>query len=270
MNPYIDLLRPKNCVMASIATIIGFVLVSFNITTSFFLAIIVTFIICGAGQAINDVFDAKIDKKTKDKNKPIASGKISEKNALYYAIVLFIIGNILALFINQTAFIISIIISILLILYSALLYKKKYFGNFIIAIGTALPFIFGAASANNISALVVVFAISAFFANMARELTKDFEDIKKDKGFKITLPMLNEKLSHRLIIFYYFMSVGIAVGAFALYNLNYIYIGLIYLSTFIFLNGILHLRKKDFSKSQKNSKKGMITSLIAFIATIFR
>lgn len=269
MNHYIELLRPKNCIIACIATLIGFSLITLDFGLNLVLALLVTFFVCGAGQAINDVFDYKIDKKI-NKNKPIPSKRITQQNALKYSIFLFTIGNLLALLINPIAFFISLTISIFLILYSSVLYKKKYFGNIVVAIGTALPFIFGAASAGNINALIILFAISAFFANMARELTKDLEDIKKDKGFKITLPMINEKLTHRLIILYYFISIGIAVGIFAIYYISIFYIFFIYLTTFIFLNGMLQLRRKNFEMSQKHSKKGMVMSLVAFVSAILR
>lgn len=269
MNPYLELLRPKNCIIACIATLIGFSLITLEFGLSFILAILVTFLICGAGQAINDVFDYNVDKKI-NKNKPIPSKRVSQQNALRYSILLFVIGNLLAILINQTAFLISLTISLLLIIYSAVLYKKKYYGNIVVAFGTALPFIFGAASAGNINQLIIFFALSAFFANIARELTKDLEDVKKDTGFKLTLPMINEKLTHRLIILCYFISIGIAVGIFATHHVSIWYIIFIYITTFIFLNGILQLRRKKFDLSQKHSKKGMAMSLIAFISTILR
>jgi geranylgeranylglycerol-phosphate geranylgeranyltransferase len=268
-NPYIEILRPMNCFMASIATIIGYSIITLDFSFSLILAVISTFIICGAGQAINDVYDAEIDKKV-SKKRPIPSGRISEKSALNYSISLFLIGIFISIFINLSAFIIASFISLLLIVYSAVLYKKKYLGNAVVALGTALPFIYGAATAGTINSLIVVFSLSAFFANLARELTKDFEDVKKDKGVKLTMPMINEKLTHRLIILFYFISIGIAVGAFAIFKLNIIYIFFVYLTTFVFLSGMLNLRRKDFNKSQSHSKKGMLMSLIAFVSSIFR
>lgn len=268
-NPYIEILRPLNCIMASIATIIGYAIITLNFNFSLVLAIISTFLICGAGQVINDYYDRHIDKKI-NKKKPIPSKRISEENAFRYAVGLFFLGIIISYFINLSAFIIAIVISILLFIYSAILYKKKYLGNTVVALGTALPFIFGAASAGHISSLIIVFSLSAFFANLSRELTKDFEDLKKDKGFKQTLPMTHENISRKFIVLFYFISVSIGVGAFIIYDLSLIYLFFIYLTTFIFLNGMLNLRRKDFNKSQKNSKKGMLMSLIAYIASIFK
>ena len=269
MNPYLELLRPFNCVMAAIATVIGYFLVNLNFSFEVILAAVSVFLICGAGQAINDVYDAKIDAKV-DKKKPIPSKRVSKNNAMYYSIGLFAIGVLVAAAINTSAFIIALVFAFVLLIYASNLYKVKYIGNVVVALGTAFTFIMGAASAGDITLLVITFAIIAFFSNMAREITKDFEDIKKDTGFKKTLPMISKRLSKDLVILYYWISIWLAIAALYLFMLSLGYLILILLTIYVFIKATMKLVKNDYTKSQINSKKGMILSLLAYAITIFR
>ncbi len=269
MNSYLELIRVGNCIMAVIATLIGYFLVTQELSLVLLFGLISVFLICAGGQAINDVYDLEIDKKI-NKNKPIPSGRISRRNALIFSYVLFVIGICVSFLINGLAFIIAIVFSFLLIIYSQNLYKIKYIGNIVVALGTAFTFIFGASVTGFVPFIIFVFALSAFFANMAREVTKDFEDLKKDKSFKKTLPMISKDFANRIIVFYYFLSISFAISAYILFSLNLVYLFFVWLTTFVFLNCVFTLGKKDFKKSQSFSKKGMLLSLIAFISTIFR
>jgi geranylgeranylglycerol-phosphate geranylgeranyltransferase len=269
MNPYLELIRTGNCIIASLATLIGFLIIA-PASINLLFAMIAVFLICAGGQAINDVFDAEIDAKI-NKTKPIPSGKIKKTNAMTLSIILFIIGIFFSSLINFDALIIAIIFAILLFIYASILYKTKYLGNIVVAMGTAFTFIFGAASAGNISLLLIVFAMSAFFANMAREITKDFEDIKKDKGFKKTLPMISKKLAKGFVISYHTLSILFAIVAFVFFiPTNYVYLIIILLVTVTFGRSIKLLLNNDYNNSQKKCKKGMVFSLIAFAITIIK
>lgn len=266
---FLELSRLKNCLIAGVATIIGFLLsekiISFNLLLIFFSTIFV----CSGGQAINDVFDFNVDKKI-NKKKPLPSDRLTIREAVLFSFLCFFIGLVFAFLVNMVSFIIAIIFVLLLILYSSVFYKKKYFGNIIVALGTAITFVFGASATGKIPAIIFFFFLTAFFANMSRELTKDFEDLKKDRGFKKTLPMLSKRLAKNFIIFYYCASILTAIITGIIFSLNIFYFVLVFFSTIIFLKSILLLTKNNFKTSQNFSKKGMIVSLIAFITAILR
>jgi geranylgeranylglycerol-phosphate geranylgeranyltransferase len=233
------------------------------------LAMVSVFLICGAGQAINDVFDAKIDAKI-SKKRPIPSGKIAKGDALNMAFALFLLGVLATIPLNFTALTIAIAFAFLLIIYSAAMGKAKYLGNFVVASGTAFTFVFGAAaSPNGIVPIVILFALSALFANLARELTKDFEDIKKDKGFKISLPMRAPLSAKILIAADYTLAVFVALYAHWLIGLGTIYLALIISAAIIFSYSYLQLIKKNYKKSQEYSKIGMLISLAAYVSVLF-
>jgi geranylgeranylglycerol-phosphate geranylgeranyltransferase len=254
----LQLMRVGNCAMAAIGTAIGYFLSSSEVSMALPLAMVSVFLICGAGQAINDVFDAKIDAKI-SKKRPIPSGKIAKGDALNMAFALFLLGVLATIPLNFTALTIAIAFAFLLIIYSAAMGKAKYLGNFVVASGTAFTFVFGAAaSPNGIVPIVILFALSALFANLARELTKDFEDIKKDKGFKISLPM-RAPLSAKILI----------AADYTLAVFGTIYLALIISAAIIFSYSYLQLIKKNYKKSQEYSKIGMLISLAAYVSVLF-
>ena len=113
--------------------------------------------------------------------------------------------------------------------------------------------------------------MSAFFANMSREITKDFEDLKKDKGFKKTLPMISKKLAKSFAVSYHLLAILFAMLAFAFFLSNNIaYFIMVLLATLTFGRSIKLLLKNDYKRSQKNCKKGMLFSLLAYVTAIIR
>ena len=262
---FLELIRIGNCLMAGIAVLIGFYLAKGTDYRLAGLAAIAGFLICGAGQAINDYFDAGIDART-SKHKPIPSGKITAKTALHASVIMFILGIISSYFINTTTLIIAIIFSILLLAYSLFMNKIKYLGNFVVAAGTAITFAFGAASAGNIPEIICVLTLTAFLSNLGREITKDIEDVKKDLDVKKTLPMIfGTKASKIFVVTYYLLAAIGALTAYSLFHLNNYYLGFTILSIALFGYSLFLLFEQSAKKSQKISKIAMLASLIAFI-----
>jgi len=265
---YVELMRLGNCIMASIAVLIGFFLAQgINYFTAFYAAFS-ALMICGAGQAINDYFDAKIDAKT-SKQKPIPSGRVTKKQALWFSLILFFVGIIISFTINMTTTFIAIVLSILLIAYPLLMNKTKYLGNGIVALGTAITFVFGSAATGTIPLLVIILSISAFFSNLAREITKDIEDVRKDKGTKITLPMIT-KYAKQFVYAYYIVAIVLSLAAYVWFSLNYYYLAFALIGASIFIQAMLLLYNNSPMKSQKVSKAGMLTSLVAFVFAGFK
>jgi len=261
----IELMRLNNCIMALIAILIGFALANGTNYSIALVAALSGFLICAGGQAINDYFDAKIDAKL-SKDRPIPSGRVTKKEALWFSINLFILGNFLAYSINPLSMNIALAFTFLLVIYPALLNKVKYLGNFIVAGGTAITFIFGSVATGGIFPLVLALAISAFFANLAREITKDIQDTKKDKDAKRTLPMVvGEKVAKLFVVAYYLLAITAGIAIFILFLLNAFYFVFILLSSAIFVYSIFLLYKDKAKESQSMSKIGMIFSMVGFI-----
>lgn len=265
---FLEMLRPLNCLMAAFGTFIGYSIASgfLELKLGTGVAMIVAFLVCGGGMAINDYFDKDIDKKSHLK-KAIPSGRVKPGTAMLYSCILFLAGNVLAFyFLPKTAFLIAFGFTILLIAYSALLTRAKYIGNFVVASGTAFTLIFGASLASNYL-VVGVLAIAALFANLARELIKDLEDVKADKGSKKTLPMILSKGKVKVLVFvYYLIAIVTVYIPYAVLGFgNIAFVALVSLANVAFLYSFERTIKGDFSKAQAIAKAAMFVALIGFL-----
>ena len=264
IKDYLIIMRPLNAVMSAIGVLIGFFvgIGYYDITLNALIAMVSVVLISGAGQAVNDYFDYDIDKKMKSK-RPVASGKISKENAHYFAISLFVIGTLITLFVNLYVFGIALAMSVLFYAYSAFIQKSKYIGNTAVAFGTAMTFVFGGAVAMNFT-ISGMLAIPAFFANLGREVSKDIEDMAKDKGVKQTLPMLISPQNAGYMSFIWAMF-AIGAGYLVTYMLGTLYALFYVISIPIFAYaGITAITGKP-SKSQKFYKIAMLIILIGFL-----
>src|SRR3989344_7138913 len=146
MLPYLRLIRPLNCFMASVGVYIAYLIVTSNYSfnAEITLGILATFFVCAGGMAINDYFDAHVDKINRPK-RPIPSGAITKRNALIVSAFLFALGNALAFRISETFFplYVSLIASMLLIAYAAKLKGIMMVGHLSISFLVALTFLFG-------------------------------------------------------------------------------------------------------------------------------
>ena len=105
MNPYIQIIRPVNCIMSAFAVYIaaiisGAIFFGTYPTIEFTYALLTTFLVCAGGMVVNDIFDIEADKINKPK-RPLPSGKIKVRTAKTYAAILFIIGVAISYFINN-------------------------------------------------------------------------------------------------------------------------------------------------------------------------
>lgn len=268
LKGFITLLRPFNCLMASIAVLIGFLVSAgfFLLVNEIVLLMASAFLVCGAGQTINDIADYKIDKKIKP-TRVLPAGVVSLKEAKVFVVILFLIGNALALVVSITAFSVAVVFSLILFFYSVYLKKWKYLGNLLIALSSAVPLIYGASIINNYL-LVGWFAGAAFFASYSREVIKDFEDIELGERDKTSLPV---KFGCNANIFVYVSySIAVLTGFFAaaFFRLNLIYLTLLLLASFFFVVSGIDLSLSRFNKAQKNAKIGMLIALISFASVI--
>ncbi len=147
-------------------------------TNRIFLAMVSGMLVAAAGNIINDIFDLEIDMVNKPA-RPLPQGKLtlSEASIIYAAVS--IAAILLSALASINCFIIAVITSALLFLYSYKFKRIILLGNLIIAFITGLAFIYGGTAAGNIEGAFIP-AVFAFLINFIRELVKDMEDIKGD------------------------------------------------------------------------------------------
>jgi len=169
----------------------------------------------GAANALNDVVDYEIDKINRPM-RPLPSGFVKKRTALFISILLFSMGILACLELSEAAKVIGIVIAMpFMVLYSKYLKGMPLIGNMIVAFILGLSFLFCGAAFNNMSPMWIPM-ILAFGLTLVRELVKDIADMEGDqsvglKTFPITAGI--EK-SIQLSIF---LSACIGMGAFIPY-----------------------------------------------------
>ncbi|MBO8175151.1 MAG: geranylgeranylglycerol-phosphate geranylgeranyltransferase [Thermococcus sp.] len=188
---FIEILRPHNCVVAGLVGILGSIvaLEHFPELKTALLIFAVIFLGCSAGNTINDYFDYEIDKINRP-TRPLPRGAMSRKTAFWYAMLLFVVGLVLAYQLNIYAFLLAVVAYFVLFIYAWKLKPLPIIGNIMVASLTGATPLYGAIAVGKIG-LAGYLALCAFMVNLSREIMKDIEDIEGDKakGAK-TLPIV--------------------------------------------------------------------------------
>ena len=269
---FFELLRAGNCVMAGFAAVIGagiaYMPVSDEITFyGISLVFTCVFLITGAGNAINDFFDADIDAINKPM-RPIPSGRVSKDAALYFSLVLFGIGIVLSGFLGLICFVIAVINSTLLILYASSLKRTMLTGNICVGYLTGSTFLFGGAlyGISGITRTAGLLGLS-MLATVAREITKDIEDTRGDLAMGAnTLPIRIGRKSAGHV------ASAVGVVAVLVSPLPYFtgfsawYLLVVGFADICFLAAILRLSRGDAAGSSRLFKQAMTIALVAFMA----
>lgn len=268
---FIELLRIWNCVMAGFAAIIGAGIV-YGITSGaipVYGAILVfpsVFLITGAGNAINDFFDADIDAINKPM-RPIPSGRVSRNAVLYISLVSFGIGIALSYFINTICFIIALINSVLLIIYARNLKRTVLVGNVCVGYLVGSTFLFGGAlfEIPGLIGTAGLFAL-AMLATIAREIAKDIEDMDGDLAMGVaTLPVRAgpKRAGYVASIFGITAVLLSPIPYFTGFSIWYLLV--VGLADICFLTAILQLIRGDAVGSSRSFKRAMAVALAAFV-----
>ncbi|MEM7819216.1 MAG: UbiA family prenyltransferase [Candidatus Aenigmatarchaeota archaeon] len=266
MISYIQIIRPLNGIMSSIAVWIGTIIAGMDFIPELkvIFGMLAVFLISSAGMVVNDIADINIDKINRPK-RPLPTGKITKNKAIIYAIILFIVGNIIAFIIGESLFYIAIIASVLLILYAAKLKKIIMLGHIVISILVALTFVFGGVIAGNYF-ITLPLALLAFLSNVGREIYKSIEDVMGDKSVNIdTLAIRFGVLKAKIIAsIFLFVAIGFSFLPYVIGILGSIYLFFVIIADIIFLGAII----SPVRYSAKICKIAMFIALIAFIVGV--
>ncbi|MCE5215173.1 MAG: UbiA family prenyltransferase [Methanobacterium sp.] len=269
MNPYLEIIRPGNAILAVISILL---MAAISGVFNFYvvLACAVVFIVTGFGNAINDYFDYKIDAINKPE-RPIPSGRISHRQAGYYAWALAVIGILLGFLINLIPGLIALTSALLMFYYAYSLKKKMLIGNLLISFLTGLSFVFGGVVVGAITVSIYL-GFYAFLTTMMREIVKDMEDVKGDE----------QEGANTLPIAYGMRVSSITAASFMIFAsltspilyfigvLTIFYLPLLAVAIVIFLSGAVSILKdrsvENAANVSKRIKIGMIITLLAFAA----
>ncbi|MEW6295694.1 MAG: UbiA family prenyltransferase [Candidatus Diapherotrites archaeon] len=270
LRDYIKIIRPFNCLIAAFGAFLGFSLSmnSFYFDLPLLYSMLAVFFVCAGGQAINDFFDVEIDRIIK-RHRPLPRKAVGYFNSLVYSIALFLVGIGFSYFIGSLHFWLAVFFALLLIFYSAFLGRFKFIGNYVIAFSVAFTIIYGGLLGESLC-LPVILAISAFLANLGREITKDLEDLKGDRGLKTSLgSFFSLRPLAFFALFLYLLAVAVGFYPFvAGIFFNFYYFFLMVASFLLFVWAFRLLLEKEFRSSQLYSKLGMLAGMIAFLVAL--
>ncbi len=296
MLAYLELMRPGNCVMSLVAVAIGALLASGGDLTIFInpspvhLAVVVVFLVTGAGNTINDYMDTEADRINKPK-RPIPSGRVSPRAALGFSTSLFAVGIILSGFLTWYALALAVFNSVLLVVYSHCLQNKILLGNIAVGYLVGSTFLFGGAALGNLF-LPFLLMLLAMFSTISREVVKDLEDLEGDrKGFLKRLASGARRVAERFgvkgkeaelriekgrakVIAAASMLIAIAASPlpYLLGVLGIPYLVVLVPTILVFLVSLATIirasTKKGFAKASRFIKLGMNLGLLAFIVGV--
>ncbi len=264
------LLRIGNCAMAGFAAVVGAGIV-YGITEipiqGAVLLFSSVFLITGAGNAINDYFDADIDAINKPM-RPIPSGRVSRNAALYLSLLLFGLGIALAYTINIICFAIALTNSLMLIAYARNLKRTALAGNISVGYLTGSTFLYGGAlfEIPGLAQASGLFAL-AMLATIAREIAKDIEDIDGDSAMGLdTLPIrIGSRRAGYAASAFGVIAVLLSPVPYLSLGFSVWYLVVVVFADLCFLIAILRLRRGDAAGSSRLFKQAMMVALLAFV-----
>ncbi len=270
---FLELIRYRNCAMAGLAGVIGAAIAYSAAPGEVIwvpLIFAAVFLITGAGNAINDYFDAGIDAVNRP-FRPIPSGRVRKEPVFIFSIALFTAGIIISYFIGSSfiPFFIAVFNSFLLYFYAFSLKRKVFVGNLSVSYLSGSTFLFGGAAygIEGIRFTLVLFSLS-MLATLAREIVKSIEDMEGDrKDGAITLPLrIGEKPAAYAACALGLMAVLLSPLPYFMELFNEYYLFVVGIADVFFLYAMALVLKKNPSASSRYFKVAMFFALLAFIA----
>jgi len=225
---FIELCRPVNCSITAVVVWVGGVLASSSpvyFSVSLMLAAFSAALIAAGGNIYNDVKDREIDNINRQ-DRPIPSGRVGFKSAIWLFGLLTFIGLFTVAFVNPDLFLMALITAIFLLDYNENRSRSLIVGNFIIGLCAGLAFVYGAIAVGNPVGGILP-GIFAMLIHFGREIVKDIEDIEGDGALGArTLPIVRGELfAQRTAAFVLLLLVIVTVLPFVskLYSDRYLY-----------------------------------------------
>jgi 4-hydroxybenzoate polyprenyltransferase len=228
-----------------------------------------TGLIAAAGYIINDYYDIKIDFVNKP-DRVVVGKTIPRRYALFLHSLQSVAGISIGFLISWKIGILHFLSVFLLWLYSNNLKRQPLAGNVAVGLLTGLSIFVVEVLYNSNNALVIIYAVFAFFMTLVREIIKDMEDLKGDNTFGCqTLPIVWGVAKTKYMVYSVIAALLITV---LVINGAYIQLPLLYFLIFLFIPlTVLVLRlyradtTKDFAGLSSFCKIIMLLGMLSMI-----
>ena len=224
-----------------------------------------------AGCIINDIVDRKFDKKvSRTKNRPIASGKVSIVQGLFYSIFLCLIAFLILIQFNYLTIILALGSMPLAFIYP-FMKRYTYWPQLFLGITFNYGLILGWTSiTNEINSIPVLMYIGAIFWTLGYDTIYGYQDIKDDEiiGLKSTSIKFKKNPKKIIFLFYSFFLVCLAYVGLEM-NLNEIFYIVMLAACFQMFLQIKKLNIKDSKNCLKIFKSNNFLGILVFTALLF-
>ena len=277
LSGYFELMRAPNSIMVGFAVIVGIVVTSNDylriISYTSLFGFLTGFFISSFSMVSNDLYDLKVD-RINQPERPLPSGRVSTSNAKALCILFLTSGLLASLPLGAIDFLIASLFAFIGWYYNYSGKKLGLFGNSLVALSLAIPYIFGSFSIGIYSLnLGYLLAITSFFAGMGREVLKGIADVEGDKVRKVKTMAISQgiesakKTSAALFVFAVLSSsFPIIFGLLGKALVTYIVLIAIPDAIFLVLAAkVLTLKAESDSLKYKSvALIGMMTGLLAY------
>lgn len=233
---YIQIIRPK-LVVFNIFIILGILLSNnfrlYNIDYIKLILILLSFQIFYSSVYItNDIIDYETDRLSlRKKHRPIASGKISRKNAVIFSVILIILGLYISLLVSLTLFYFEVFLFIYNILYSCILKKIPYLDTLSNSLTHTLRFILGIILFGIFNQYLITIAI--FMLDLSWLLIKRIKELKNHERVNRPIKYYSEKRIKAFWILTWIILLVLYLSSEGLEKTGILWILLIYTSSII-------------------------------------
>ncbi|BDQ03541.1 UbiA family prenyltransferase [Ignavibacterium sp.] len=184
------------------------------------------FLISASILVMNDYFDVETD-KINAPHRPIPSNLVTPNEALFFSLILLLIGIALSYFISIATFIISIILALIGFLYNRFFKKSGLPGNLMVSFSVGMTFIYGGASVDlSFHKMVLFFGLIAALIDLGEEIAADAMDVKGDEliGSKSFAIIYGRTAAIKLSVIIFFLVVILSIIPFLLNWFQTIYL----------------------------------------------
>ena len=221
-----------------------------------------------AGCIVNDILDKEYDSKVlRTKNRPLASGKVSIKLALFYSLTLCLFALLVLLNFNWFTIILALGSMPLAFTYP-LMKRFTYWPQLFLGITFNYGLILGwTAIKGEISLAPIIFYTGAIFWTLGYDTIYGYQDIKDDEiiGLKSTSIKFKGRAKNFLFVCYFFLLILFIIGGYEMkFHFIYYLLSIIPL-VHLFLYQIKIFNLNNPASCLKAFKSNNLLGLIIFI-----
>ncbi|MDD1770674.1 MAG: UbiA family prenyltransferase [Methanomassiliicoccales archaeon] len=266
MNRFAQIFRLGNCAIAVVGLLTAALIAAGTGIVDHWPQVLVAsgvvFAFVAGGNSLNDYLDREVD-RTAHPKRPIPSGRMRAVTALRLSAGAFIVSLLLSLLLDLWS--ILIVVSAVAIMLAYELYTKKrgLSGNLSIAWLTAALFLLGGTVVGSVDRTVAIAAM-AFLATLGREVVKDIEDMKADFD-RATLPKrIGRRNAGAVGSIAFLAAVALSPEPYLVGAFGWLYLVPVAVADAIFIYAsIVHFQNPK--RGQTWAKYGMLVALIAFL-----